>query len=162
MWGYVCVTKAMADWCIQLCFKFHSHSYLPFLCLGLELNFKSRYFSQALFQYFFFVRDNAAPHESSGPLSVSFESGSNHQALDSHNPPPPPPLSGCVNIPWVVAPTLWINKYYWLENFLFNRRLDDWLKPAPSALYFPNWHFEKNLLKHVNQFATTLCAPSYR
>lgn len=106
-----------------------------FPCLGLELNLKSRYFSPALFLFFFlffFVRDNAALHESSGPLSVSFECGSNHQALDS----PISPLSGCVNIPWAVAPTLWIDKHSWLEIFISNNGLDDGLKPAISVIYF--------------------------
>lgn len=52
-----------------------------FPCLGLELNFKSRYFSPAVFLVFFVffppIRDNAALHDSSGPLSIFFECGSN-------------------------------------------------------------------------------------
>lgn len=56
-------------------------------------------------------------HESSGPLSDSFECGSNHQALDSSNPLR---LSGCVNIPWAAALTLWIDKHSFLENIIFN------------------------------------------
>lgn len=91
-YGQSCMCDlTMPFWCIQVCFTFPSLSYFPFPCLGLELNFKSRYFSPAVFPFFLFflvfVRDNAALHESSGALSVFFECGSNHQASDSHKPP---------------------------------------------------------------------------
>lgn len=62
-----------------------------FPCLGLELNFKTRYFFPSTVPILFFLpRDNAAPPQSAGSLSISFECSSKYQAEDSSYTPPPP------------------------------------------------------------------------
>lgn len=122
---HACVTQTMPVWCVQLCFTFHSHPYLPFPRLGLELNLNQGIFPQqcSCFLVFFsflsfFVRDNSALHESSGPLYDSFECGFNRQPLD------PPFVWLCKYSMSCYPPTLGIDKHSWPENFIFNNMWD--------------------------------------
>lgn len=122
--------------CIQFCFIFHSHSYLPFPCLGLGLNFKSRYFPQHCSYVFFFCQRQCCTawilRAFIRLLWMWFQ------------PPglrlPHTLLTGCVNIPWAAAPILWIDKHSWLGNLIFNSRLEDIHEITVHILYFTNWH----------------------
>lgn len=139
---HACVTQTTPVWCMQLCFTFHSHSYLPFPCLGLKLNFKSRYFFPALFLFslsrsFFFLSETI-PHRMNPqglyPFLLNKDPTTRPYtpALPSSPPThtPPPPSFGCVNIPWAAAPTPWIDKQFWLENFIWSSRV--WMTDVNS------------------------------
>lgn len=121
--------KKKSSWCnavwpklchsgIYLCFTFRSHSYLPFLRLGLVLNFKRRYSffpqhpSPADLLLLFFSRPpfpETMPHRMN--LQGLYPFPLNAVPNTEPRTPALTPLLGSVNILWVTAPTLRINKH---------------------------------------------------